>query len=174
MGRTQILHVLVGEQAHDTGASLLGPHAGPQGLVDDNAVRDGGRDEGCAIRHLGGAGVVVHADPREGVPNDADEEGKVPGERVKSETVSATLSVERTSLGREGSIPSKPANCSKRTRSAKENEAGKSGSGRGQADQGDKSEAGQRWSATTYTARSWPRPSAALGAAGWLAEAEPL
>ena len=58
---TQVLDVLIRENGNDTVGRLgAGPRAGTLGLVDDDAVGDGGGDEGSAVRELGHAAVVVH------------------------------------------------------------------------------------------------------------------
>lgn len=73
------MDVLVGQQGNaELGRELqAGLGASTQGLVDDNAIGGGGGDKGQAVRELGHAGVVVHAEPREGVAEDAENQGEV-------------------------------------------------------------------------------------------------
>lgn len=63
---TKILDILVGEEPDETtgifGANLL---SSSPCLVDDNSVRQSGRDEGGAICELTPAAVPVEGNPRE-------------------------------------------------------------------------------------------------------------
>ena len=70
--RTEVLDVLIGEVAQGAGllsASLL---TGTECLVDDNPVCCCGRQKAKAIANLGDTSIVVEADPRERVAEDAE------------------------------------------------------------------------------------------------------
>lgn len=81
MTPTEILDVLIGEIAEEAAGLLCARllTRAPR-LVDHDAIRSGSRDEGKAIAELGPAAVVVHAQPRKGVPKDAAEEERMPAE----------------------------------------------------------------------------------------------
>jgi hypothetical protein len=81
---TQILHILIGEQGDEAGGLALS-HTRPVALVDDDAVRDGGRGEGQAIREACPAGVPVEGHVRESVANGAEQERDVPDKPSKLE-----------------------------------------------------------------------------------------
>ncbi len=74
--RTEVLNVLISQEADDT-ARHLGASLGASllGLVDDNAVGEGGGDKGGAVAEDGHAAVVVHAQPREAVTEGSDDKG---------------------------------------------------------------------------------------------------
>ena len=75
---TQVLDILVKDQGRSTGLQLgTGLGTGAQGLVDDDAICDGSGDEGQAVGELGGAGVVIHSDPREGVADNRQDKRQV-------------------------------------------------------------------------------------------------
>lgn len=63
-GPTQILDVLVRQISQRTAGLLCARLlASPPRLVDHDAVRDSGGDEGEAVRKPGHSRVVVHAEP---------------------------------------------------------------------------------------------------------------
>lgn len=76
---TKILDILIGQKAYDTTrhgiASLC---ASSLGLVDDDTVGKGGSDKRCAVRELGHATIVVHAQPGEAVAESGEDQSEVP------------------------------------------------------------------------------------------------
>lgn len=85
---TEILDVLIGQIAHGT-ARLLSARllAGPPRLVDHYPISGRGRDEGEAVAELGHTTIVVHAYPRERVPEDAHEEGGMSAQTMSAEVL---------------------------------------------------------------------------------------
>lgn len=78
--RTEVLDVLISQETDDA-ARHLGASLGASllGLVDDNAVGEGGGDKGGAIAEDGHTAVVIHAQPREAVADGGDDKGEVAG-----------------------------------------------------------------------------------------------
>ena len=78
---THILHILIARQREQI-LSLGRPAPGPGhvGLVDDDAVRHGGGDEGGTIRVAGPSAVVIEGDVGQAVAQHAQEEREMAGE----------------------------------------------------------------------------------------------
>src|SRR4051812_1649820 len=71
---TEILNIFIGQIANDTagqpGARLL---SGAQGLVDHYPIGPRRRDESEAVAECRHAAIVIHANPGERVPKNAEE-----------------------------------------------------------------------------------------------------
>lgn len=78
-GLTQILNIFISKQADGT-TRRLGSRLGSSSLrlVDNDAICHGSGQERGAVRELGHAAIVVHAQPGEGVSNSGENERHMP------------------------------------------------------------------------------------------------
>ena len=76
----KVLHILIGEELGENldGSALDTPSE--VALVHDDSISHGGRDEGQAVGDLGGGGVVVEEDARQGVAEDREQQCHMSGD----------------------------------------------------------------------------------------------
>jgi hypothetical protein len=83
---TQVLDVLIGSQGHNT-ALLSCPHAGTVCLVDDDAVRDAGRQEGGAVGKGSPSRGEVKSNVRQAVAQSREQQRNMSSEPGKLQSL---------------------------------------------------------------------------------------
>lgn len=89
---TQVLDVLIGQEANNATWHLVASLGSSSlGLVNDDAVRDGGGEERGAVGELCHAAVIIHAQPGEPISDGGQNERHMPRRKNGQSAISVWL-----------------------------------------------------------------------------------